>query len=82
MPERAGGGGRLRLRSGHAAKAAITQWRTVADQVRIKVPKLAALMDEAEHDVLAYPWDTSREERSTQARSGESPPFFVKGKTL
>ena len=26
----------------------------VADQLRPKVPKLAVLMDEAEHDVLAY----------------------------
>ena len=30
------------------------QWRTVADQLRPKVPKLAALMDSAEEDVLAY----------------------------
>src|SRR5262249_28953582 len=30
------------------------QWRRVADQLRPKVPKLAALMDEAEPDVLAY----------------------------
>jgi hypothetical protein len=30
------------------------QWRRVADQLRPKVPKLAALMDEAEDDVLAY----------------------------
>jgi hypothetical protein len=30
------------------------QWRAVADQIRQKVPKLAAIMDEAEHDVLAY----------------------------
>jgi putative transposase len=29
-------------------------WRRVADQLRPKVPKLAALMDEAEPDVLAY----------------------------
>jgi putative transposase len=36
------------------AEAASTQWRLVADQIRPKVPKLAALMDEAEHDVLAY----------------------------
>ena len=36
------------------AEAASKQWRTVADQVRPKVPKLAALMDEAENDVLAY----------------------------
>ena len=36
------------------AAAAHTQWRTVADQLRPKVPKLAALMDAAEEDVLAY----------------------------
>ena len=35
-------------------EAASTQWRAVADQIRQKVPKLAAIMDEAEHDVLAY----------------------------
>ena len=35
-------------------KAAKQQWRRVADQLRPKVPKLAALMDEAETDVLAY----------------------------
>jgi putative transposase len=29
-------------------------WRHVADQLRARWPKLAALMDEAEHDVLAY----------------------------
>lgn len=38
----------------HDAKAAKQQWRRVADQLRPKVPKLAALMDEAEPDVLAY----------------------------
>jgi putative transposase len=36
------------------AAAARTQWRCVADQLRPKVPKLAGLMDEAEHDVLAF----------------------------
>ena len=30
------------------------QWRTVADQLRPRVPKLAALMDDAEADVLAF----------------------------
>ncbi len=29
-------------------------WRHVADQVRARWPKLAALMDDSEHDVLAY----------------------------
>ena len=36
------------------AETARVQWRQVADQLRPKVPKLAALMDEAETDVLAY----------------------------
>jgi putative transposase len=36
------------------ADAAKAQWRQVADQVRPKLPKLAALLDEAEEDVLAY----------------------------
>ena len=36
------------------AEAASAQWRLVADQLRPKAPKLAALMDQAEHDVLAY----------------------------
>jgi transposase-like protein len=36
------------------AKAARTQWRKVADQLRPKLPKLAAFLDEAEVDVLAY----------------------------
>jgi putative transposase len=35
-------------------EAAKAQWRTVADQIRAKVPKLATIMDEAEDDVLAY----------------------------
>ena len=37
-----------------AADAARTQWRSVADQLRSKFPKLGALMDEAENDVLAF----------------------------
>ena len=37
--------------NGEAARA---QWRTVADQIRPKVPRLAAIMDDAETDVLAY----------------------------
>jgi transposase-like protein len=36
------------------AAAAKIQWRKMADQMRSKLPKLAALMDEAEADVLAY----------------------------
>jgi transposase-like protein len=36
------------------AKAASQQWRHVADQIRPKAPKLAALLDDAETDVLAY----------------------------
>jgi putative transposase len=34
--------------------AARAQWRQVADQIRPKLPKLAALLDQAEQDVLAY----------------------------
>jgi hypothetical protein len=36
------------------AEGAKRQWRTVSDQLRPKVPKLAALMDGAEEDVLAH----------------------------
>ena len=36
------------------AEAAKAQWRRVADQLRPNLPKLAAFMDEAEVDVLAY----------------------------
>ncbi len=36
------------------AAAARTQWRQVADQLRPKVPKLAAFLDEDEAEVLAY----------------------------
>jgi putative transposase len=36
------------------ADAARKQWRQVADQLRPRVAKLAALMDDAEADVLAY----------------------------
>ena len=36
------------------AEAARAQWRKVADQLRPKLPKLAAFLDEAETDVLAY----------------------------
>ena len=36
------------------ADAARDQWRSVADQFREKLPKLSAMMDAAEHDVLAF----------------------------
>src|ERR671927_342406 len=36
------------------ADGAKRQWRSAADQLRPRVPKLAALMDAAEEDVLAY----------------------------
>ena len=35
-------------------KAAHTEWRAVADRLRARFPKLALLMDEVEHDVLAH----------------------------
>nr|GEU28427.1 response regulator GacA, putative [Tanacetum cinerariifolium] len=34
------------------AEAASVQWRSVADQLQPKFPKLAAMMDDAEHEVL------------------------------
>src|SRR5712692_3073298 len=37
-----------------SADAASAQWRIVADQLREKFPKLAAMLDEAEADVLAF----------------------------
>ena len=37
-----------------SADEAGKQWRQVADQLRAKLPKLAALLDEAEVDVLAF----------------------------
>jgi putative transposase len=36
------------------AEAAHQQWRTVADQLREKFPKLSAMLDDAEEDVLAF----------------------------
>lgn len=35
-------------------QAAVTQWRIVANQLRAKFPKLGALLDEAETEVLSY----------------------------
>jgi putative transposase len=37
-----------------SSEAAIAQWRTVADQLRSKFPKLATMLDRSEADVLAY----------------------------
>jgi putative transposase len=37
-----------------SAETASAQWRTVADQLRSKFPKLADMMDDAEPDVLAF----------------------------
>jgi putative transposase len=37
-----------------AQETAIAQWRTVADQLRAKFPKLAGLMDKSEADVLSF----------------------------
>ena len=61
--------------------AARSQWRQVADQLRPKVPTLAAMMDEVEVDALAYmgiPKDhrpklhsTSQSNASTPRSSGE-----------
>jgi transposase-like protein len=35
-------------------ETARTQWRSVADQFREKMPKLVACMDAAEHDLMAF----------------------------
>ena len=35
-------------------EAAVAQWRTVADQLRGKFPKLSGLMDKSEADVLSF----------------------------
>ena len=43
------------------------QWRAVADQIRPKVSKLGAIMDDAETDVLAYM--TFPEEHRTKLHS-------------
>lgn len=40
------------LQPDHAT--AIQTWRHVADQLRVRWPKLGTCMDAAEHDVLAY----------------------------
>jgi hypothetical protein len=51
------GVGRPAIHSGwpsRDASAARAQWRQVADQVRPKLPRLAALLDEAEEDVLTF----------------------------
>ena len=37
-----------------SAQAAHAQWRAVSGQLREKFPRLAAMMDEAEHEVLAF----------------------------
>src|ERR1700732_862163 len=43
-----------RRRGSHGARSPSRPGREVADQARPRVPKLAALMEEAETDVLAY----------------------------
>jgi putative transposase len=61
-----------------SAEAAKAQWRRVADQLRPKLPKLAAFMDEAEDDVLAYMsfpadhWPKIQRPRAAQRR-GQAP---------
>ena len=52
------------------AGAASAQWRLVADQLRTKAPKLATLMDQAEHEVLAY-MTFPKEHRSKLHSTGE-----------
>ncbi|NKJ40121.1 hypothetical protein FHT28_006883 [Rhizobium sp. SG570] len=58
-------------------EAASTQWRNIAEQIRLKVSKLASLMDSTEQDVLAYmtfpkaalkPWHSAPMRLSTRWR--------------
>ena len=42
------------VRAQNDAAAACDRWRDVANQTRLRVPKLADLMDNGEGDVLAY----------------------------
>ena len=58
-------------------EAASAQWRSVADQIRPKVPKLAAIMDQAEPDVLAYM--TFPKEHRTKLHSARSQSAPAKG---
>jgi transposase-like protein len=55
-------------------EAASVQWRAVADQIRPRMPKLAALLDAAEDDVLAYMTfpKAHRAKRIARARSSGS----------
>jgi transposase-like protein len=54
-------------------EAASQQWRSVADQMRPKLPKLAALMDDAEPDVLAYMTFPKGHRAKTQHESHRAP---------
>lgn len=61
------------------APGAKAQWRQVADQLRPRVPRLAALMDTAEEDVLAfmsYPKEHRAKIHSSRAGGfgGQRPP--------
>ena len=54
-------------------EVASVQWRAVADQIRPKVSKLAAIMDDAKIDVLAYMtfcMDASRNARTDLSMTG------------
>jgi len=59
------------------AEAAKAQWRRVAGQLRPKLPKLAAFMDEAEDGVLAYMgfpadhWSTIHSTNGLERLNGE-----------
>ena len=52
-------------------EAASLQWRAVADQIRPRVPKLATIMDEAEHDVLAYMSSSGQAPQQQPDRAGQ-----------
>jgi len=62
------------------AEAASKQWRQVADQLRPKVPKLAAFMDVAEADVLAFMSFTKDHRPKIHSTDEIDKQFFVNGR--
>ena len=70
-----------------SADAAGKLWRQVADQLRAKLPRLAALLDKAEVDVLAFMtfprehWDKISSTNPIERPNGERPNGAIKRRT-
>jgi len=60
------------IKGAAGARTANTKWRQVPEQLRPKVPKLAELMDAAEHDILPY-MDFPREQPLSIRRRAVQP---------